>query len=133
MTTKTFEKMKPFGVEFKMFEEFMPISREQRELLLKLIYDDLRTMFKRIFDGDPNCKFLDRCEACVSSFDEKKQLRLDMKRTTFGLCFHQCHSGSKEYFTIDELRYISTKIKYGLDSYLLYDIGNPVVYAEFYV
>ena len=46
------------------------------------------------------------------------------------LHFEQTHSAFKKYFTIEELKYISNRIKIGLEDYLHYKIDNPIIYIE---
>ena len=78
-------------------------------------------------------KFLDRVEPSISSIDETKQLRLAWSQSDqykYSLYFNQRHSCCKEYFSIEELKNISNRIKNELDEYLHYDIGMPILYIE---
>jgi hypothetical protein len=126
-----------FNVKFVIFDENKQVSEIQQQLRKTLIYDELRNIIKKIFINDNTYKFLDRFEASVSSIDEYKQLRLsldtiheNLKQYQHSLHFHQNHSCCKTYFTIEELKYISNRIKIGLEDYLNYKIDNPIIYIE---
>ena len=119
----------PFNIKFEIFDENKETTKKQRELRKKLIKDDMINIIKSLFDNDDNYKWLDRVEASVSSNDKKKQLRLSIdtfhienKNYQHSIHFNQQHSCSKEYFSIDELKYISSKIKFGLESFLHYKV-----------
>ena len=129
----------PFNIKFVIFNENEDTSKIQYEIRKSMITGDvLRNMLKNTFNDDSNYKFLNRFEPSVSSIDEKKQLRLKMDNTPRGvsrqyqhsLHFHQRHSCSKEYFTIDELKYISHKIKIELEDFLCCEIDDPIIYIE---
>ncbi len=127
----------PFNVEFIIFDKKEEVSQEQEEIRTQLIWDDLRDIVKEIFNDDNHYKWLDRVEASVSSTDETKQLRLamdsfhtDMKQFQHSIIFNQNHYSSTEYFTIEELKYISGKIKNGLEEFLRYEINDPIIYIE---
>jgi hypothetical protein len=127
----------PFNVKFAIFDENKEITKNQTELRKKLIWDDLRNIIKEIFNNDNNYKWLDRTEASVSSNDEKKQLRLSIcgskiegKKYQHSIHFNQNHTASKEYFTMEELKYISGKIKNGLEDFLHYEIDEPIIYIN---
>jgi len=125
----------PFNIKFTIFDENKPISKTQEKLKETIIWENLRDIIKELFNTDDNFKFLDRAEASVCSIDENKQLRLrldtnNLKKYQHSLHFHQKHSGSKEYFTIEELKYISYKIKNGLEDFLHYEIDEPIIYIN---
>ena len=46
------------------------------------------------------------------------------------LHFSQKHSQCKEYFSIEELKNISNRIKNELEEYLQYEIDTPILYIE---
>jgi hypothetical protein len=126
----------PFNVKFIIFDENKEITKQQQKLKF-CINEKIKDILKNKFNHDINYKFLDRMEASLSSIDENKQIRLriDTAHTTckkyqHSLHFHQKHSCSKEYFTIDELKYISNKIKFGLEKFLHYEIDEPIIYIE---
>ena len=92
---------------------------------------------KELFENDEKYKWLNRAEPAISSFDEKKQLRLSFdtphekcKKYQHSIHFNQYHSTVNEYFTMEELKYITDKIKLGLEEYLHYEIDNPIIYIE---
>jgi hypothetical protein len=127
----------PFNIKFVLFDESKEVSQNEKEIRKNLIYNNFRYIIKEVFDNDANYKWLDRTEASVSSIDENKQLRLrfdtlhnENKKYQYSLHFHQIHTGSKEYFTIEELKYISDKIKIGLETFLHYEIDFPTIYIE---
>lgn len=127
----------PFNIEFVIFDENKEITKNQTKLKKKLIWDDLRDIIKEIFNNDNNYKWLDRIEAAVSSNDEKRQLRLpictskiECKKYQHSIHFNQNHTASKEYFTMEELKYISGKIKNGLEVFLHYEINEPIIYIN---
>lgn len=125
----------PFNIKFVIFDENKPISKTQEKLKETIIWENLRDIIKELFNTDDNFKFLDRAEASVCSIDENKQLRLRLdtnilKKYQHSLHFHQKHSGSKEYFTIEELKYISNRIKNGLEEFLHYEIDEPIIYIN---
>ena len=132
----------PFNIKFTIFDENKPISKTQEKLKETIIQENLRDIIKELFNADDNFKFLDRAEASVCSIDENKQLRLGLDTNNLKnintpcifikntLHFHQKHSGFKEYFTIEELKYISYKIKNGLEEFLHYEIDEPIIYIN---
>jgi hypothetical protein len=127
----------PFKIEFIVFDENKELSQKQKEIKKQIIWDELRVIIKNVFNNDNNYKWLDRMEASVSSNDEKKQLRLSIdtlhvesKKYQHSIFFNQNHSCSKEYFTMEELKYISGKIKNGLEDFLHYKIDEPIIYIE---
>ena len=126
-----------FNVKFIIFDENNPVTERQKILRKTIIYDKLREIIQKVFNNDENYKFLDRVEASISSIDENKQLRLrfdtphiNLNQYHHSLHFHQNHSCCKKNFTIEELKYISNKIKIGLEDYLNYKIDNPIIYIE---
>jgi hypothetical protein len=126
-----------FNVKFIIFDENKPVTDKQKTLRKTIIYDKLREILQNVFKNDENYKFLDRVEASVSSIDENKQLRLrfdslhiNLNQYHHSLHFVQTHSGCKKKFTIEELKYISNRIKIGLEDYLNYKIDNPIIYIE---
>jgi hypothetical protein len=116
----------PFKIKFIIVDENKELTIKQN--LLK----HFRQILKELFNNDQNYKFLDRVEASVSSIDENKQLRLtmDIHHNFHSLIFHQRHSSVKEYFKIEELKYISEKIQIGLEDFLRYKIDSPIIYIE---
>lgn len=126
-----------FNVKFIIFDENKQVTDTQKSLRKMIIYDDLREILKKVFNNDENYKFLDRVEASVSSIDENKQLRLrfdtqhiNSNQYHHSLHFSQTHSGCKKNFAIEELKYITNRIKIGLEDYLNYKIDNPIIYIE---
>lgn len=127
----------PFNIKFIIFNEDNKTTKFQKKIKEKIIYEDMRHIIKKIFENDVNYKFLDRVEASVTSLDETKQLRLyfdnihiESIKYQHSLHFHQLHSCCKEYFTLSELKYISNKIKIGLENFLHYEIDEPIIYIE---
>jgi hypothetical protein len=127
----------PFNIEFIIFDENKEVSQKQKETRKQLIWDNLRYIIKEVFNDDDHYIFLDRVEASVSSNDEKKQLRLSIdtlhiesKKYQHSIHFNQNHCSSKEYFTMKELKYISGKIKNGLEEFLHYKIDEPIFYIK---
>ena len=88
----------------------------------------LKALIESSFNNDDNFQFLYRCEPAISSIDETKQLRLEnyVNCTSHYLHFDQSHSDDN--FTIEELIYISNKIKNGLEELLHYEIDEPIIY-----
>ena len=114
----------PFYVKFVIFDQHKNVTKEQQNIK-KQLHEDLNEIFKNTFNDkdDDNLKFLDRCEAAVSSINEIKQLRLcnwfnKVDIHPHSIVFHQLHCHNEEYFTIEELKYISHKIKHELELYL---------------
>lgn len=123
----------PFNIKFIIFDENKPISKTQEKLKETMIWENLRNIIKELFNTDDNFKFLDRVEASVCSIDENKQLRLrldtnNLKKYQHSLHFHQ--ASSKEYFTMEELKYISNGIKNGLEEFLHHEIDEPIIYIN---
>lgn len=124
-----------FKVEFAIFDKERRLSETQlnlrKSLMRKRILNDI---LKNEFKNDENYKYLDRSEASISSIDETKQLRLQLDnyigqtRYEHSLHFHQNHSCSSSFFTFEELKYISYKIKNALEVYLKYEIDEPIIY-----
>ena len=127
----------PFNIEFVIFDENKEVSVSQKETRKQLIWENLRYIIKKAFNDDIHYNFLDRVEASVSSNDKKKQLRLSIdtlhiesKKYQHSIHFNQKHSSSKEYFTMEELKHISSKIKIGLEDFLHYEIDEPIFYIK---
>jgi hypothetical protein len=127
----------PFKIKFVIFNENDKVLKKEEKIRQSLIYNDLKEILKVVFANDINYKYLDRVEAAVSSMDENKQLRLFfdtgheiLKKYQHSLHFHQDHNNCKNNFTIEELKYISNKIKIGLEQFLHYEIDNPIIYME---
>ena len=120
----------PFKIKFTIFDENKVVS-EQKQISKQYIMDyGLTDIIKSSFNNDDNLKFLDRCEPSISSIDETKQLRLGnyVDWTSHYLHFNQSHSDDN--FTIEELIYISNKIKNGLEELLHYEIDEPIIYIR---
>lgn len=120
-----------FSLEFIIFRG--ELSKKQKDIYDKLIWssDDFKLILSNLEIN--NIKLLDRYEPSISSLDEKKQLRLDISgptRSDYRIIFTQEHSSSKEYFSIDELKIISKKIKDELVEYLGYDFYDPILFLE---
>ena len=128
----------PFSIKFFIFNEHENTTKKQNELRKSMIVGEiLKNMLKNAFVNDNNYKFLDRVEPSISSIDEKKQLRLridsnhkESRQYQHSLHFHQEHCARKEYFSIDELKYISHKIKIELEEFLNYEIDDSIIYIE---
>jgi hypothetical protein len=128
----------PFKVKFVIFDENKKVSITQQGVRRDLLWNNsLRDIIRKVFENDGNYKWLDRVEAAVSSIDEQKQLRvtvdsphLDWAEYQHYIYFNQYQSHSNNYFTMEELKYISIRIKYGLEEYLGYEIDEPIIYIE---
>jgi hypothetical protein len=121
-----------FKLKVTLFDESKNITKKQEILRTSIIYNELGEIFREIFGNDNNYKFIDRAEATVSSIDNNKQLRLrfdDQKKYNHSLHFYQDNE-NKEYFTFEELKYISIKIRNGLERFLHYKIDEPIIYIE---
>ena len=122
-----------FNIKFTIFDENLPLTKKQIQLRNNLSDDDMKQILKNAIIGLNDYKFLDRVEPSISSIDEKKQLRLTMSPSDqykYSLYFNQRHSSCKEYFSIEELKNISNRIKNELEEYLHYEIGMPILYIE---
>ena len=122
-----------FNIKFTIFDENQPLTKKQIQIRNNLSNEDMKQILKNAIIGLNDYKFLDRVEPSISSIDEKKQLRLTMSSSDqyeYSLYFNQRHSCCKEYFSIEELKNISNRIKNELDEYLHYDIGMPILYIE---
>ena len=124
-----------FKIKFTIFEECKEVSQKQKEIKKELMWDKLRVIIRDVFNNDNNYKWLNRAEASVSSNDETKQLRLSIDSALIesviephSIIFNQYHSSGT--FTMEELKYISVKIKNGLENFLHYEINDPIFYLE---
>lgn len=126
----------PFNVKFTIFNENKPMTKKQQQLKENLIQNELKNIIMETFSDDENFKFLDRCEASVCSIDENKQLRLqfddmnNLNKKQPSFHFHQQHSQCKIFLTMEELKYVSNKIKDGLEKFLCYEIDDPIIYIN---
>lgn len=129
----------PFHIEFLIFDPTVDsITSEQKAIRDQLICTDLHTILQTVFKDDDRYKYLKRAEPSLSSLDERKQLRLrsmdfiynKIKKYQYSLDFTQLYSFRDEYFTLDELNYITRKIQGGLEGYLGYDIPEPMLYIK---
>ena len=125
----------PFNIKFSIFDEDKPLTKDQIKIRNKLIDmknidNDMKKILKNSIIDFNEYKFLDRVEPSISSIDEKKQLRLTPNTNQYSLHFNQHHSQCKEYFSIEELKNISNRIKNELQEYLHYEIDTPILYVE---
>lgn len=129
----------PFNIKFTIFDEDKPLTQDQIKIRNKLIDtknidNDMKKILKNTINSYSypsfDFSFLDRVEPSISSIDEKKQLRLTPNTNQYSLHFNQHHSQCKEYFSIEELKNISNRIKNELQEYLHYEIDTPILYVE---
>jgi hypothetical protein len=126
-----------FNIKFTIFDENKPLTKKQIQLRNKLVDmnnndNDMKKILKYAITGLNDYKFLDRVEPSICSVDEKKQLRLSFwhsDQCKHSLHFNQRHSSCKEYFSIEELKNISNRIKNELEEYLHYEI-DTILYIE---
>ena len=122
----------PFKIKFTIFDENRPLTKTNKNNLIDM--NDMKKILKNVISGLNDVKFLDRFEPSICSLDEKKQLRMSFcyqdKKYQHSIHFNQDHSLCKEYFTIEELKNISNKIKIELEEYLHKDIWIPILYIE---
>ena len=123
----------PFKIKFTIFDENRPLTKTNKNNLIDMM-NDMKKILKNVISGLNDVKFLDRFEPSICSLDEKKQLRMSFcyqdKKYQHSIHFNQDHSLCKEYFTIEELKNISNKIKIELEEYLHKDIWIPILYIE---
>jgi hypothetical protein len=124
-----------FNIKFTIFDENKPLTKKQIQLRNKLIDinnsdNDIKKILKNAITGLNDYKFLDRLEPSICSVDEKKQLRLTFTQSKHSLHFNQHHSSCKEYFSIEELKIFTNKVKNELEEYLHYEIDMPILYIE---
>ena len=125
----------PFNIKFTIFDENKPLTKPQIVIMQNLVdaFDnDLKKILKYSITDLPDFKFLDRCEPAISNIDETKQLRLTWThQNTYkhSLHFNQCHELCTEYFSIEELKNISNRIKTELEEYLHHEIYT-VLYVD---
>ena len=123
----------PFKIKFTIFDENTPLTKQQIEIMKNLVYafdNDLKKILTHSIADLHDFKFLDRCEPAISNIDETKQLRLTWINTyKHSLHFNQCHSLCTEYFSIEELKNISNRIKTELEEYLHHEI-DTVLYID---
>ena len=131
----------PFNLKFTIFDEDKPLTQKQIKIRNNLIDmnnidNDMKKILKKSTIDFNEYKFLDRVEPSISSIDEKKQLRMKLSyilaknKYAHSLHFTQNHSQCKEYFSIEELKNISNRIKNELEEYLHYEIDSPILYIE---
>jgi hypothetical protein len=99
------------------------------------IDNDMKKILKNSIIDFNEYKFLDRVEPSISSIDEKKQMRMKLtfilnNKYPHSLHFSQQYSQCNEYFSIEELKNISNRIKNELEEYLHYEIDTPILYIE---
>jgi hypothetical protein len=117
----------PYRIKFTIFNPSKKLTKKQKDIKYDMIMEDsLKIILQTVFD---------RAEPSICSINEKKQLRLSCG--TYYLTgeehqhyLHFNQSSSFEYFTIEELRCISYKIKNGLEEFLHHEIDTPVLYIE---
>jgi hypothetical protein len=130
----------PFKIKFAIFDESKTLTKKQIEIMKSLldVFDDdydnvLKKILKQSISDLPNYKFLSRMEPAISTIDEKTQLRhtwIQPNTYKHSLHFNQCHSSCEKYFTIEELKTISNRIKTNLEEYLHFEILEVVIYLE---
>ncbi len=123
----------PFEIEFILFNKNVPITQKQKELRNELI-GKLKIIIEISMEKFRNYKLLNRAEPSISTQDERKQLRfswdtshLKCDKYIHSLYFHQRHSASIEYFTMDELKEIAESLNKQFGCYLGYDLDPPVI------
>ena len=126
----------PFSVEFNIFYKNMVIDQKAIDIMNKLKTDfhTKDSILKKIlsYSVEQLCtkyKLFERAEPSISSIDEKKQLRLAIDKLEHMNSIYFNQTGS-EYFTIEELKDISEKVKEELEEYLRFDIFEPIIYIE---
>ena len=131
-----------FNIKFTIFNENKPLTEKQIKIRNNLIDmnnidNDMKKILKNSIIDFNEYKFLDRIEPSISSIDETKQLRMGFSYIVNNKCphslhFSQKHSQRKEYFSIEELKNISNRIKneLELEEYLQYEIDTPILYIE---
>ena len=131
-----------FNIQFVIFDEDKNEDVYSMHMHSHIFENMLTNRLKEAFINDEHYKFLETpCPMRVlSSIDEKKQLRLrfsedyyvhfDFKRHQHSLHFQQLHSNSQEYFNLEELKIISAKIKKELETFLHYQIDEPIIYID---
>jgi hypothetical protein len=128
----------PFSVEFNIFYKNMVIDKKAIDIMnkLKTGFHTKDSILKRIISYSvenlgTKYKLFDRLEPSISSIDEKKQLRLaiDIDKLKYNNSIYFNQTGS-EYFTIEELKDISQKVKEELEEYLRFEIFEPIIYIE---
>ena len=130
----------PFNIKFTIFDEDKPLTQKQIKIRNNLIDmnnidNDMKKILKNSIIDFNEYKFLDRIEPSISSIDEKKQLRMKLSYISnnqypHSLHFSQNHSQRKEYFSMEELKNISNRIKNELEEYLHYKMDTPILYIE---
>jgi hypothetical protein len=126
----------PFSVEFNIFYKNMVIDQKAIDIMnkLKTGFHMKDCILKRIISYsvenlDNKYKLFERAEPSISSIDEKKQLRLAIDKLEYKNSIYFNQTGS-EYFTIEELKDISQKVKEELEEYLRFEIFEPIIYIE---
>jgi hypothetical protein len=126
----------PFSVEFNIFYKNMVIDQKAIDIMnkLKTGFHMKDCILKRIISYSVEnlghkYKVFDRLEPSISSIDEKKQLRLATDKLEYKNSIYFNQTGS-EYFTIEELKDISQKVKEELEEYLKFEIFEPIIYIE---
>lgn len=130
----------PFSIKFQIFYHSSITENDLRTR--QELCQELHTILKNIISDSPDkYKYLNRCEPAISSLDEKKQLRMceqsylnPIKEEAKYIEFNQSQSYG-EYFSLQEIKMFSQKIKEELDKYLLdnsffYRINDPIIYYE---
>lgn len=129
----------PFNLKFVIFNESEDVSQEQKDIKKHMIISgNLKNILENSFRNDTQYKLLEGNRLIISSVDEKKQLRmvisinhlLSIGSYKHSIDFHQGHCQYKEYFSLEELKYISQKIKNGLEEYLSYEIDESILYID---
>jgi hypothetical protein len=125
-----------FDLEFVIFDKNKPISHIQRKIRNDLFNIDLHKILENIYRDDKDFKYLYKCEPAISTKDEKKQLRCSLNKFlnsslefSHSIYFDQNESEKNNYFTLEELKNITKKIKPALEEYLGYKI-NSFIYIK---
>lgn len=128
----------PFRVEFVIIYnyQYKSLTVKQKQMKYQMLMGNiLHDIFKTIFQNDARFKYLERSEPAISSLDETKQLRLvfdtlhlESWRHQRSLHFHQ--SNGSQYMSMEELTYVTYKMKKGLEEFLHYEIDEPILYVH---
>jgi hypothetical protein len=130
------EKTKPKNKSF--FNLFIKNEKSQINTLIDI---SIHNLLKNTFEKDKYFYYIYTNESIISSKDNKNQLRIywsspyspyifNFKKYLHVLHFYQILNDDNEYFSIEELKYISLKIKYAISQYLGYEIPNPIMYID---
>ena len=126
--------------EFKLFKNLLSTKISSVPNINNLV-ENINKILESEFNNDSYFNFINEKTITINSKCNEKKLLMywsseylpyhhDYKIYHQNLNFFQPTIDVKQFLSINELKYISKKIKNAIEKYLGYQINNPIIYLE---